>query len=305
MANPFFNRSDVFGNGAAGSAVQERPAKHPGWGAPAPTQSTPTSAPDNTFRYGAPAPAAEPVSAAPSYGDGPSLEQMYASASATTADTKRLTYDDVILKTAGMLAILVVAAAASWQLTTQAPMLWVGGMVVGLILGLINSFKKKPSPLLITLYSVAQGVFLGGISYFYQTFYDGVVLQAVLATIATFAAALLLFKSGKVRVTPKFTRWLLIAITGYAAFSFVNLILVWTGVLGGWGMRGGGIGVLVGLFAVGLAAASLIVDFDSIKRGVERGAPARFAWAAAFGLLVTLIWLYLEFLRLLAILTRR
>nr|BFF20456.1 hypothetical protein GCM10025730_39770 [Promicromonospora thailandica] len=88
---------------------------------------------------------------------------------------------------------------------------------------------------------------------------------------------------------------------GYAAFSLINLVLVWTGVLSGWGMRGGTLGIIIGLVAVGLAAASLIVDFDSIKRGVEAGAPAKMAWAAAFGLLVTLIWLYLEFLRLIAI----
>ena len=124
----------------------------------------------------------------------------------------------------------------------------------------------------------------------------------MLATVATFAAALFLFRSGKVRVTPKFTRWLLIAMVGYLAFSLVNVILVWTGVLDGWGMRGGAIGVIVGLVAVGLAAASLIMDFDSIKRGVEGGVPAKFAWSAAFGLMVTLIWLYLEFLRLFAIL---
>ncbi|MGO1205148.1 Bax inhibitor-1/YccA family protein, partial [Cellulosimicrobium funkei] len=124
----------------------------------------------------------------------------------------------------------------------------------------------------------------------------------VLATVATFAAALFLFRSGKVRVTPKFTRWLLIAMVGYLAFSLVNVVLVLFGVLDGWGMRGGTIGIVVGLIAVGLAAASLIVDFDSIKRGVEAGVPAKFAWSAAFGLMVTLIWLYLEFLRLFAIL---
>ncbi|MNW62896.1 Bax inhibitor 1 like protein [compost metagenome] len=128
------------------------------------------------------------------------------------------------------------------------------------------------------------------------------MVQAVLATVTTFAAALFLFKSGKVRVTPKFTRWLIIAMVGYLAFSLVNLLLTMTGVLDGWGMRSGGLGIIVGLVAVGLAAASLIVDFDSIKRGVEAGVPAKFAWSAAFGLMVTLIWLYLEFLRLFAIL---
>ena len=151
------------------------------------------------------------------------------------------------------------------------------------------------------LYTVAQGLFLGGISRVYETAWNGVVPSAVVATVATFAAALFLFKSGRVRVTPKFMRWLLIAMVGYLVFSLVNVVLVMTGVLGGWGLYSGW-GIIASLIGVGLAAASLIVDFDSIKRGVEGGVPAKFAWSAAFGLLVTLIWLYLEFLRLFAIL---
>ncbi len=189
------------------------------------------------------------------------------------------------------------------------PFLYLLGAVAGLVLGLVNAFKRNPSPALIIAYTVAQGLFLGGISLAFGTMTVGnggnltdIVFQAVLATVATFAAALFLFRSGKVRVTPKFTRWLLIAMVGYLAFSLVNVVLVLFGVLDGWGMRGGTIGIVVGLIAVGLAAASLIVDFDSIKRGVEAGVPAKFAWSAAFGLMVTLIWLYLEFLRLFAIL---
>ena len=292
MANPVFSNSDVFGE-----------PKRQGARRPAGTQQTPGMTTTATPTYG------QTAYQAGAYGaqtaDAASLESMYNAPSATTADTKRLTYDDVIMKTGGLLALLVVVAAAAWYLVPQVPMLWVGGMVVGLVLGLVNAFKREPSPVLITLYTVAQGAFLGGISRFYETFYDGVVLQAVLGTVATFAAALFLYRSGKVRVTPKFTRFLLIGMVGYLAFSFINVILVWTGVLDGWGMRGGAIGVIVGLVAVGLAAASLIVDFDSIKRGVEQGVPARYAWAAAFGLLVTLIWLYLEILRLLAILQGR
>ena len=233
----------------------------------------------------------------------------YSAPSATTADTKRLTYDDVIMKTGGLLALLVVVGAASWYLTPQMPFLYLLGAVAGLVLGLVNAFKRNPSPALIIAYTVAQGLFLGGISLAFGTMTVGnggnltdIVFQAVLATVATFAAALFLFRSGKVRVTPKFTRWLLIAMVGYLAFSLVNVVLVLFGVLDGWGMRGGTIGIVVGLIAVGLAAASLIVDFDSIKRGVEAGVPAKFAWSAAFGLMVTLIWLYLEFLRLFAIL---
>jgi uncharacterized YccA/Bax inhibitor family protein len=230
--------------------------------------------------------------------DAASLQNMYDAPTATPVDTKRLTYTDVIMKTGGLFALLVVVAAATWSI---APGLWVGGMIVGLVLGLVNAFKKNPSPVLITLYTVAQGVFLGGISRYYESFYDGVVLQAVLATLSVFGVALALFSSGKVRVTPKFTRFLLIAMVGYLVFSLANAVLVWTGVLEGWGMRGGTMGIIVGVIAVILATMSLMVDFDSIKRGVEAGVPAKMAWSAAFGLMVTLIWLYLEILRLLAI----
>ncbi len=294
MSNPYFSNSDVFGEprrtGAPrrGNAVPGMTATQPRYGQAAPTAGA----------YGA------------QTADAASLENLYNAPSATTADTKRLTYDDVIVKTGGLLALLVVVAAITWQ---AAPAIWPVGMVVGLVLGLVNAFKKNPSPVLITLYTVAQGVFLGGISYAFQNLVvgpaasplDSIVTQAVLATMVTFAAALFLYKSGKVRVTPKFTRWLMISLVAFLAFQLINLVLVWTGVLAGAGARGGTIGIIVGIVAIGLAAASLIMDFDSIKRGVDQGVPARFAWAAAFGLLVTLIWLYLEFLRLLALLQGR
>lgn len=272
MSNPVFSNSAVFGEprrGAGGTATAP--------GGPA----------GQAGRFGAQA------------ADAASLQNMYNAPSASPVDTKRLTYTDVIMKTAGLFSLLVVVAAATWAI---APGLWIIGMIVGLVLGLVNAFKKNPSPVLITLYAIAQGVFLGGISAFYNAQFDGIVLQAVLATLSVFAVSLALFSSGKVRVTPKFTRWVLISMVGYLVFSLVNVVLVWTGVLDGWGMRGGGWGIAIGLFAVGLAAAMLMIDFDSIKRGVEGGAPAKFAWSAAFGLMVTLVWMYLEILRLLAIL---
>lgn len=283
MANPVFNNSAVFGDPRArGNRTGARP-----------TQQPPVSP------YGA-ATTGTPVV------DAQSLEQMYGAPTATTRDTGRLTYDDVIVKTGGLLALLVVVAAATWNF---APGLWPIGALVGLVLGLVNAFKREPSPALIIAYTAAQGVFLGGISLAFQNMtFDGqsvqpIVLQAVVATMATFGAALFLFRSGKVRVTPKFTRWLLISMVGYLAFSVVNLVMSFFVSSDGFGpLRNGGIGVLVGLFAVGLAAASLIMDFDAIKRGVEQGAPAKFAWSAAFGLIVTLVWLYLEILRILAIL---
>src|SRR6478735_8518134 len=289
MSNPVFNNSAVFGdpkNQRGGTAT-----RGPAYGTPPAQGQNPA--------YGTPPQAGQWGQYGAQAADAATLNQMYDAPSATTADTKRLTYDDVIMKTGGLLALLVVVGAATW---TLAPAIWPIGAIAGLVLGLVNAFKRNPSPLLITLYTVAQGVFLGGISAYYESFYQGVVPSAVVATVATFAAALFLFRSGKVRVTPKFTRWLLIAMVGYLAFSLVNVVLLMFGALDGWGLRGGTLGIVISLVAVGLAAASLIVDFDSIKRGVEGGVPAKFAWSAAFGLLVTLIWLYLEFLRLFAIL---
>lgn len=282
MSNPVFNNSAVFGDPRARGSRAARQQQQP------------------AGPYGA-ATATGPVIEAQS------LEHMYGAPAATTRDTGRLTYDDVIMKTGGLLALLVVVAAATWNF---APGLWPLGAIVGLVLGLVNAFKRNPSPALIIAYTAAQGVFLGGISLAFQNMTIGstgsaepIVLQAVVATMATFAAALFLFKSGKVRVTPKFTRWLLISMVGYLAFSLVNVVMSFFMASEGFGpLRNGGIGVLVGLFAVGLAAASLIMDFDSIKRGVEQGVPAKFAWSAAFGLIVTLVWLYLEILRILAIL---
>ncbi|MFD2793357.1 Bax inhibitor-1/YccA family protein [Promicromonospora vindobonensis] len=293
MSNPVFSRSDVFGEprrtGAAGArrgGTATYPNQTPAYGtAPQPGQYG---------QYGAAG--QRPM-------DASELDAMYQSPSATTADTRRMTYDDVIIKAGGLLALLVVVAAATWTLVPapMVPVAMIVGALGGLVLGLVNSFKKNPSPALIVAYTIFEGAFVGGISLLMESMAPGVVVQAVLGTIATFAAALFLFKSGRVRVTPKFTRWLLIAVAGYAVFSLVNFGLVMFGVLDGWGMRSGWLGVVVGIVAVGLAAMMLILDFDSIKRGVEGGAPAKMAWAAAFGLLVTLIWLYIELLRLLTI----
>ena len=246
------------------------------------------------------------------------LEQMYASPSATARETGRLTYDDVIVRTGGLLALLAVVAAGTWYGTEQGflpPTTWVIGMVVGLVLGLVNAFKRQPSPVLISLYTVAQGVFLGGISLAFTALpvtgtgtgtAQPIVLQAVLATFATFGAALWLFSSGRVRVTAKFVRWLIVAMVGYLVFQLVNVALSFFVSSDAFGpLRSGGWGLLVGVFAVGLAAANLIVDFDAIKRGVLAGAPRRYAWTAAFGLVVTLVWLYLEMLRIFAILSGR
>jgi uncharacterized YccA/Bax inhibitor family protein len=224
------------------------------------------------------------------------LEEMYTAPSATPVQTGRMTYDDVVMRTATLFGVLLLTAAVAWFV---APGLMMVGLVGGLVLGLVNAFKREPSPALILAYGAFQGLLLGGISRVFENLYDGIVVQAVLATLGTFGVMLALYKSGRIRVTPKFTRIMLFAIGGYAVFCLVNLVLIFAF---GQNLRGGALGLLIGAVGAVLAALSLTLDFDFIDQGVRQGIPARFAWTAAFGLAVTLIWLYIEFLRILAIL---
>ncbi|MGO4236642.1 Bax inhibitor-1/YccA family protein [Pseudarthrobacter sp. YAF2] len=238
------------------------------------------------------------------------LRQMYNQPSAGPADTGRMTFDDVIMKTAACLGAVLVGAAIT--LTVGLPlasMLMIVGALGGFVLALVNTFKKQPSPALILAYAALEGLFLGGLTRILDTQYPGVGLQAVIGTLSVFAVTLVLFKSGKVRATPRAMRFFMIAIIGYAVFSLINMVLVWTGaVQTPFGLRtsveifGIPLGVFIGLLAIGLAAFSLIMDFTSIEAGVRSGAPQRFSWTAAFGLTVTLVWLYVEIIRLLAIL---
>jgi len=238
------------------------------------------------------------------------LRQMYNQPSAGPADTGRMTFDDVIMKTAACLGAVLVGAAIT--LTVGLPLaslLMIVGALGGFVLALVNTFKKQPSPALILAYAALEGLFLGGLTRILDTQFPGVGLQAVIGTLSVFAVTLLLFKNGKVRATPRAMRFFMIAIIGYAVFSLINMVLVWTGaVQEPFGLRtsveifGIPLGVFIGLLAIGLAAFSLVMDFTSIEEGVRNGAPQRFSWTAAFGLTVTLVWLYVEIIRLLAIL---
>ncbi|HLS04111.1 MAG TPA: Bax inhibitor-1/YccA family protein, partial [Actinomycetales bacterium] len=238
------------------------------------------------------------------------LQQMYQAPAASPIDTGRMTYDHVIARTSAMLGIIIAVGAVTWF---TLPGLFIVGAIAGLVLGLINAFRREPSKPLILAYAVAQGVFLGGISAFFEAMWPGIVFQAVLATVATFAVTLVLYTSRIIRVTSKMRRFFMIALLGYLAFSLINfgLMLFAGDNFGAFGLRSVEvdipilgtmpIGVIIGVVAVVLATISLLVDFDAIERGVKQGVPERFAWTAAFGLTVTLVWLYLELLRLLAI----
>ncbi|MDQ4503657.1 Bax inhibitor-1/YccA family protein [Sinomonas sp. ASV322] len=237
------------------------------------------------------------------------LDELYRSPAAGPAQTGRVTYDDVIVKTLACLGFVVVGAAVTLALPLGAALgLTALGAIGGFVLALVNTFKREPVPALILAYAALEGLFLGGLTRLLDAFSPGIGFQAVLGTFAVAGVTLLLYKSGRVRATPGLMRFFLIAVLGYLAFSVVNLfVMLFNPGLGAWGLRssvhlfGIPLGVVVGLVAVVLAAISLVFDFDSIEKAVRAGAPRRVAWTAAFGLTVTLVWLYTEILRILAI----
>jgi len=237
------------------------------------------------------------------------LEQMYAAPPATPTQMRRMTLDDVVTKTAAVFVVLGIAAVASWFVITPAfPAAPLLAMLAGLVLGLVIAFKQSTNKSLILTYAAIEGVFVGGISLFYQSMVtasgstSNIVGQAVLGTMAAFVGMLVVYRSGRLRATPKFTRMVLVAGAGYLLISLASLVAGMVGVGDGWGFRTGGLGLLLCAAGVVIASLFLILDFDFIERGIAQGAPERMAWLAAFGLLVTMVWLYLEILRLLAIL---
>ncbi len=240
------------------------------------------------------------------------LQEMYQRPDATPTDTGRMSYEDTIVKTVVMFVILIATAAISFLANYPQPTalglgLMIVGVIGGLVLGLVNAFKREPSVPLILAYAAFEGLAVGGLSGFFESRYPGIVIQAVLATFAVFGVTLALFASGKVRASKRATKIFLIAIIGYAVFSLINFVLMATGAVpNAFGLRGVEIfgiplGLVIGVLAVILAAYSLVLDFDSVQRGVKAGAPRKYGWSAAFGLTLTIVWLYLELLRIIAI----
>ena len=228
------------------------------------------------------------------------LQDLYERPAASAVQTGRLTLDDVVMKTAGLFTVMLVFAAVGWVLTPQVgPVLLLGGIALTLVLGFAIALKKTISVPLIVVYAVVEGLLVGSISAIYATRYEGIVTQAVLATLSVFAGMLLAYKVGLIKVTARFRRMVTMAIFGYMIFALVNLgyalITHSAFVIGGTSPLGIGISI----FAVGLASFSLALDFDAIERAIAAGAPQRYSWLLAHGLIVTLVWLYLEILRLL------
>jgi uncharacterized YccA/Bax inhibitor family protein len=224
----------------------------------------------------------------------------------------RMTMNDVIVKSAILLIVTILFAVVGWNITSNNPglgmIMLVGTMFVGLGLGFANSLMKKINPVLVLAYAVVEGLFLGAISFQYNQInlsndYPGAVQQAIIGTFVAFAVMLALYGTGIIKASPRFKKMMMIAMVSYLAIGIVSLISSFFGVGGGWGFYGvGAFGIALCAIGVALAAFSLVMDFEAITRGIEMGLPERESWRMGFGLLVTLIWLYLEILRLITIL---
>ena len=227
----------------------------------------------------------------------------------------RMTIETVVEKTAITLGLVVTAAAVTWFMIGdiyatpgaigKAWMLAMGGAIIGLILSLVVSFRKKISPAMVMAYAVVEGVFVGAFSKIIASYIGdaSIVFQAVMATMIAFAATLAAYKFFNIQVTPKFRRMVTIAVFAFFAVTLVNFILSFTPLVNEGGLRSfSTLGLVVSLFAVGLAVFCLILDFDYIERGIAMGLPEQESWRGAFGLTVTLVWMYIEILRILAIL---
>src|SRR3954471_6221900 len=232
----------------------------------------------------------------------PAQQDPYAAPSPYARSTTRyMTMDDVVTKTGLTFLVTVLAAAGTWALPGSTGWgLALPAIVAGLVLGLVIAFKMIANPAATLAYAAVEGVFLGAISEAFDQRWPGIVIQAVIGTLGVFAGMLVVYKTGAIRVTPKLTRWVVGALIGVLVLSLVNWI-AYLFIPGGLGLRSGGtLAIVFSLVVIGVAAVSLLLGFAQADEAIRRGAPAKFAWYVAFGLLVTMVWLYLEILRLLS-----
>jgi uncharacterized YccA/Bax inhibitor family protein len=217
----------------------------------------------------------------------------------------RMTMDDVVMRTGLTLGTVIVGAVLAWALLPVSPTsygLAVGAALIAFVLAMVQSFKRKASPALILAYAAFEGVFLGVLSEMFNSQWSGAPFQAVLGTMAVSGATLLVYKAGWIRVTARYARIGLTIAIAFILVMAVNLLLVVFGVAPDGGLRSmGPLGAIVGIFAILLGAFFLTLDFKQIEDGIAYGAPREESWLAAFGLTMTLVWIYIEMLRLVAI----
>jgi uncharacterized YccA/Bax inhibitor family protein len=218
-----------------------------------------------------------------------------------------MTVSGTVNKTALSLVILVATASFTWSSTAEGAISgWtLAGVFGGLIVAIVTVFKKEWAPITAPLYAALEGLALGGISAVFELRYPGIVSQAVFLTFGTLGALLLAYRSGLIRATENFKLGVFAATGGIALVYLLSFVLGFFGIQIPLIHSNGLFGILFSVFVVVIAALNLVIDFDFIEEGAERGAPRYMEWYAAFGLLVTLVWLYLEILRLLSKLQSR
>jgi uncharacterized YccA/Bax inhibitor family protein len=250
------------------------------------------------------------------YGNDPSQWGTGAPGQTTTIDQGRMTIDSVVQKTGITLGVVVLAAAITWVMTpavtnqtTLAPLysLALVGALGGFVLSMVNSFKKVVSPALVLAYAALEGIFVGAFSKALEAMFaspdsgrGGLVIGAVVGTMAAVAGTLAAYKFFNIKVGAKFRMWVIGAMFGFVAVSLLDMVLGFFG--SSFGFNGfGAMGLLSSVIGLGLGVLMLILDFDYVERGIAAGLPERESWRAAFGLTVTIVWIYIELLRLLAI----
>lgn len=231
------------------------------------------------------------------------------------ATAEPMTLNGTLARTGLLLVLMLITGAWTWHrfmlasagggieagVQAMQPFMW-GGLIVGLIFAVASAFKPNWSPVTAPVYALAEGTFLGAISALFEVQYHGIVLQAIMASIGVLVVMLFLYRSGIIKVTQRFRMGvfaatggilLLYLVTwGISAFSSVDTSFLF------WG--GGTLSILISVFVVCIAALNLVLDFDLVERATGQGAPKYMEWYCAFALMVTLVWLYLELLRLLA-----
>jgi len=233
-------------------------------------------------------------------------DDAYPTSGYATSASDRMTLDDVVIRTISMLAIVGLVGTASWVIigpSAIAPVFLFGALGVGLVLGLVISFARVTNPALILTYAAVEGVFVGLISGIFEERFPGIVVQAIAGTFGVFFGMAALYKFKVIRATPTFVKWVIGALIGVMALMIVNFLAVVIGGGDGLGLRSGGpMAIVFSLVCIAVAALTFVLDFKAVEDGVRYGADRKYAWYAAFGIVVGLIWLYLEILRLLGFL---
>ncbi|WP_329132622.1 Bax inhibitor-1/YccA family protein [Streptomyces sp. NBC_01476] len=230
------------------------------------------------------------------------MEQMYAGPAAGPAQTGRMTIDDVVARTAMTLGTVVLGAVLGWTVLPDSLGLAFGAALIAFVLAMVQSFKRRPTPALILGYAIFEGAFLGVLSRLYNEAWQGAPVQAVLGTMAVFAGMLIAYRTRLIRVTARYQRIGMAIAIGFLLAMVVNLLFFAFGSSNGLGLTTGGLGIVFCLLGIGLGAFFLSLDFKRVEDGIRYGAPQQESWLAAFGLTVSLVWIYLELLRLIAIL---